>query len=167
MNVIKYIVREVISEIFDNINTIEYNQKKVNNDFICTFQIDNIEYAVIFRLFKDISKMYAKDKKIKNIIENTKEKYYIDFGVNTNGVVDTKNTTGFNKPNSVINAVSYIVSDFIKKNNIDIIAYFADSKRKKIYKNIFNKHLDSDFIFYSEKFNSDIIPIFYINKKLL
>lgn len=167
MNIIRNIIRDVVTELFDNVQNIDYIQEKINDDYFCKFKIENVEYVVIFRLFKDIARMYAKDEKVRNVIESTKEKYYMDFGTFIDGNIDVKSETNLHNTSKVINAVSFIIWDFIIKNNIDIVAYFAESRRKKIYKYIFNKYLDKDFILYAQKIESDVIPVFYINKKLL
>ena len=170
MNTIKKIIKNILLEIFDNLDIPkEFKIIKNENDIIYKFIHKDIDYGIEFKIVKNknINDIMIPDEKIKKIIFNTKNKYHIAFGVliNDTQVSDNMQTNKY-EAIEVINNVNAIINDFINKNNVKVITYYATKKRDSIYKYIYDKHLKNNFFFYTAK-ETPFYDRFLIKKELI
>ena len=147
----------------DNFNII-----KDANSTTYNFENTNVTYAAKFTLLenKNISNIMVPNKGVMNIILNIKNKYNVDFGIlTTGGISDNIQTNKYNTV-LVINNVCAIIKDFINKNDVEIIMYYATGKRDSIYKYVYDKYMKNDFTYYTAK-EKPFYDRFLIRKDLI
>jgi len=164
---LRLIIRKIINEVFHDVKSeTNYHCEKTSSHSICKFNYEGHEYGVIFRKIDETPEIFIKGENILKAFDTATNKYLIDFGVIINNEIDTKTTTNFQNPFSVIKTVIVIVKDFIKDNNVQILGYFAEEKRARVYKSIYDNLLKDDFVLYQKKQN-EFFPTYFIKKDLL
>jgi len=172
MKKIKKIIREILNEIFDNLE-IPKNLlfKKTENSFTYSFLTKNNNYCVLFDVPKSklektpANKLLALTKKdeINDVIISNNNIFFLSWGT-----CDENNTpidnikTNYKEELFVFNSVFAIIKKFLEEHNPDIIFYQAIDKRKLIYDKMFNKMNMNNYL----KIEG-IMNTFLIKKELL
>ena len=157
---------KLLLEVFNKIGELPDNLKQEGNTFY--FTNDGIDYYVEFKEFNEnykLSRTITDDnKKIIDKIPNGK--YIVEFGVVINNKfisnIDLKNSKSIRVLNYIISIINY----FIKENDVNLISYFAESKRLNIYSNIFEKLFSNNFN-QLDNGNNGMSNIIYVKRNFL
>lgn len=139
---------------------------KEGGDTLCVFNTEHNSYGIRFTEFSDADPFMVPDEKIRKIIEDTPNKHTIKWGLFVNGEILQHKNTRAKEPNTVLMNIFAVIDKFIKENGVNIIGYSAETKRRRIYKIIFDKFFKNIFSYYTAK-EQNGYNIYWINKKLM
>lgn len=168
MKRIRNIIRKILAEIID---TPEIPQNIIRGKNSYSFICEHENYGVIFQDFsknKSIS-IGLNNKKVKNAIKKSKKTFQVDFGLlDKNRKLDAEKNTKFFKHIDILNGITAIIREFIIENQVEVLTYLAEKKRRNIYKNIFMKFLKDDFYYFEKnEMTNNKYEVFFIKNDLL
>jgi hypothetical protein len=165
MRNIRKLIREMLSEIFDNptlpgnLEVAEFPDKtfykfKKSHDYCVAFIKNTSQFQPIG---------LTNDEKSNNAINNSKEVFYSSWGIcDGNDLPSDDVETGAKEEIYVFNSVFAIIQKFLQDKNPDVIFYKAIKKRKEIYNKIFNKLMSNNY--YQQ---GGVMNTFLIKKELI
>ena len=163
-NAVRNIIRKFINEIFDS-HKLPDNYTEQNGVYY--FENDGFKYYVKFEPFSTVGKYMVTDEKLFKVINESVNKFVVDFGIIENGEMKYNVKTNSNNPISLIKLVIGIIIKFCKENNVDVLSYVPNSDERDI---VFNKALEkllpNEYFRYRAK-EMQAYNVFIISKKLL
>src|SRR3972149_1335109 len=150
--------------------------KKIRDNLIIgrnyySFIRNDENYGVIFSNLSGnrLVSMGLNNKTVKNAIRKSNKIFQVDFGtLDDNGKIETERNTNFFDYEYVLGSISAIIEYFMTENQVDVLVYFAEKKRRNIYKNIYEKFFKNNFYYFEKtEITNGKYEIFFIKNDLL